>query len=186
MCTLASRLSTLTILRFVSSFVHLKGFEPITFRFVFGCSSVELKVHLVLLVGLEPTSLKGQQILSLSCITNSTTGAYCVYNGARTHDLWFHKPALCQLSYIHHIKTPSRRRGGSIYNVDLALVNFLANLLQTCAARSRHPFRPLGDGFVPRRITLDDSKLPVITFLIIPIRFWLVPYIGFEPIWNRI
>ena len=83
-CTLSKRLPTLANLRFVSSFVHLKGFEPITFRFVFGCSSVELKVHLVLLVGLEPASLKGQQILSLSCIANSTTGAYCVYNGTRT------------------------------------------------------------------------------------------------------
>jgi hypothetical protein len=59
-------------------------------------------------------------------------------------------------------------------------------LLQTCAARSRHPFRPLGDGSLPRSITLDDSKVPLSTSLIIPIRFWLVPYIGFEPIWNRI
>ena len=143
---------------------------------------IELKVHLVLLVGLEPTSLKGQQSLNLSCIANSTTGAYCVYNGARTHDLWFHKPALCQLSYIHHVKTPSRRRGGSIYNIDLALANFRANLLQTCAARSRQLDRPLGDEAFPRSITLDDSKLPFTTSLIIPIRFWLVPYIGFEPI----
>jgi hypothetical protein len=55
-------------------------------------------------------------------------------------------------------------------------------LLQTCAARSRQLNRPLGDEAFPRSINLDDSKLPVITFLIIPIRFWLVPYIGFEPI----
>jgi hypothetical protein len=44
-------------------------------------------------------------------------------------------------------------------------------LLQTCAARSRQLNRPLGDEAFPRRVNLDDSKLPVITFLIIPIRF---------------
>ena len=105
----------------------------------------------------------------------------CVYWESNPDPI-FHRDASLPLDDIHHVKTPSRRRGGSIYNFNLALVNFRVNLLQTCAARSRHPFRPLGDEAFPRSINLDDSKLPVITFLIIPIRFWLVPYIGFEPI----
>lgn len=94
--------------------------------------------------------------------------------------LWAHTPSLCQLSYIHHVKTPSRRRGGSIYNVDLALVNFKMNLLQTCAARSRQLDRPLGDEVFIRNITLDDSKLPFTTSFI-GLIFNLVPYVGFEP-----
>lgn len=79
-----------------------------------------------------------------------------------------HLPQRCVLPLddIHHVKTPSRRRGGSIYNVDLALVNFKVNLLQTCAARSRQLDRPLGDEDFPRIITLDDSKLPFTTSLI--------------------
>lgn len=46
--------------------------------------------------------------------------------------------------------------------------------MQTCAARLRHPFRPLGDGYLPKNITLDDLKFPVITTFIISLFFSIV------------
>jgi hypothetical protein len=39
----------------------------------------------------------------LTCLSLVRCELFCVYDGARTHDLLNHNQALCQLSYIHHV-----------------------------------------------------------------------------------